>query len=183
MKLAKTISSSAEDRLILAQIQLFGDTTAFGALVRKYQSPLRRYLYHLTGGNASLSDDISQEAFIKAFTNLKGFRGLGSFRGWLFKIAYCQFIDTCRTQRHHSDITELSSVPYSTLTAHSEMLAQTLSVLNENEKNLIVLHCIEECSHSEIAKITGQPLGTVKTTLARAKEKLKKHLKEDGRDF
>lgn len=182
MKRVSTSSSSAEDLLILTQIRLFGDTAAFGALVRKYQSPLRRYIYNLTGGNGSLADDISQETFIKAFTSLKSFRGLGSFRGWLFRIAYCQFIDTHRTFRYHSDVTELSTA-YQTVHQSSEMLAQTLSVLNDTERNLIILHCIEECSHSEIAKITSLPLGTVKTHLARAKDKLKKHLAEDGKDF
>lgn len=182
MKIAEKSSSNAEDFLILTQIRLFGDTAAFGALVKKYQSPLRRYLYNLTGGNSSLADDISQETFIKAYTGLKGFKGLGSFRGWLFRIAYCQFIDTHRTFRYNADITEIDTA-YASVVQNYEMLSQTLVVLTEVERNLIILHCIEECSHSEIAKITSLPLGTVKTHLAKAKEKLKTHLSEDGKDF
>lgn len=181
MKIAEK-SSNAEDLLILAQIRLFGDTSAFGALVRKYQSPLRRYIYNLTGGNGSLSDDISQETFIKAFTNLKSFKGFGSFKGWLFRIAYCQFIDTHRTFRYNADIDQID-VDYKNVGLKYEMLAQTLSPLTDVERNLIILHCIEECSHSELAKITALPLGTVKTHLAKAKEKLKKYLAEDGKDF
>lgn len=175
-------SSNAEDLLILAQIRLFGDTSAFGALVRKYQSPLRRYLYNLTEGNGSLADDISQETFIKAFTSLKSFKGLGSFRGWLFRIAYCQFIDTKRTFRYNTDIEEIN-LDYKHVGQKYEILAQTLSVLSDVERNLIILHYIEECSHSEIAKITELPLGTVKTHLVKAKVKLKKYLADDGKDI
>lgn len=182
MKIAEPISSNAEDLLIIGQIRLFGDSSAFGILVRKYQSPVRRYLYNLTNGDKSLADDISQETFIKAFTALKSFRGLGSFKGWLFRIAYCQFVDTHRARRHYTPIEQLNAA-YSTLSQHNEILTQTLAVLNDTERHLIILHCIEECSHSEVAKITQMPLGTVKTTLARAKTKLKAHLSEDGKDF
>ncbi|MEG1633994.1 MAG: RNA polymerase sigma factor [Rikenellaceae bacterium] len=181
MKIAEK-SSNAEDLLILVQIRLFGDTSAFGALVRKYQSPLRRYLYNLTSGNGSLADDLSQETFIKAFTSIKGFKGIGSFRGWLFRIAYCQFIDTHRTFRYDADIAEIN-IAYKNVGQKLEVLSQTLAVLSEVERNLIILNCIEECSHSEIAKITALPLGTVKTHLARAKEKLKIYLAKDGKDF
>lgn len=182
MKIIAKSNSNAEDLLIIAQVRLFGDSAAFGALVRKYQSPLRRYLYNLTDGDGSLADDISQETFIKAFTSLKGFRGLGSFRGWLFRIAYCQFVDTHRTFRYHTDVTQIDPC-YASVGQNYKMLAQTLAVLSDVERNLIILHCIEECSHSEIAKITALPLGTVKTHLARAKEKLKTYLAEDGKDF
>lgn len=182
MKRVEKSSSSAEDFLILTQIRLFGDTAAFGALVKKYQSPLRRYLYNLTDGNCSLADDLSQEAFIKAFTGLKEFKNWSSFRGWLFRIAYCQFIDTHRTFRYHADVTEVDTAYENVAQSHG-ILSQTLSVLNDVERNLIILHCIEEFSHSEIAKITLLPLGTVKTHLARAKEKLRIHLKEDGKYF
>lgn len=179
MKIAEKSSSSAEDFLILTQIKLFGDTAAFGALVKKYQSPLRRYLYNLTGGNSSLADDISQEAFIKAYTGLKDFNKFGSFRSWLFRIAYCQFIDTHRTFHYHTDVCEVD-VAYVNVAQSNKLLTQTLSVLSETERNLIILNCIEEFSHSEISKITLLPLGTVKTHLAKAKEKLKKHLRDDG---
>lgn len=169
--------------MIIGQIRLFGDTSAFGDLVRKYQSPLRRYLYNLTGGNSSLADDISQESFIKAYSSIKDFRGLGSFRGWLFRIAYRQFVDTYRGFRYNETITERDSGSYSSCTATIEILNQTLESLSDTERNLIILHCVEECSHSEITKITGIPLGTVKSTIARAKNKLKTHLSEDGKDF
>lgn len=174
--------SSAEDLLVITQIRLLGDTAAFEVLVKKYQSPLRRYLYNLTGGDGALADDISQETFIKAFTGLKSFRGIGSFRGWLFMIAYRQFIDTHRTFRYHAPITDQTH-SYATTSSKIEMLSQTLAPLDTQERNLIILHCIEECSHSELAKITSLPLGTIKTCLARAKEKLRQHLAEDGKDF
>lgn len=183
MKIIEPISSNAEDLLIIGQIRLFGDTAAFGELVRKYQSPLRRYLYNLTSGNASLADDISQESFIKAYSSIKEFKGLGSFRGWLFRIAYRQFVDTYRGFRHNDTITDKHNGSFSAHAHSVEILNQTLETLSDTERNLIILHCIEECSHSEIAKITTMPLGTVKSTLARAKDKLKKHLAEDGKDF
>lgn len=174
------ISSNAEDLLIISQIRLFGDTAAFGALVKKYQSPLRRYLYHLTGGDRATADDLSQETLIKAYTSLGEFKGLGGFRGWLFRIAYRRFLDSLRTQRSSAEIAEHNA---GRVEPEVQMLEQTLAPLTDTERNLIILSCIEECSHSEIAKITSIPLGTIKSTIARAKEKLKKHLEEDGKDF
>lgn len=171
----------AEDLLILGQIRLFGNRAAFGSLVEKYQSPLRRYLYYLTGGDGSLADDIAQDAFIKAFEQLEKYHARGSFRGWLFRIAYNRFIDLRRGEHPQSPI-EYASGSYAAAQG-CEILFETLSPLSEIEKNLIILSCIQDCSHSEIAKITELPLGTVKTNIARAKEKLKKHLKENERDF
>lgn len=147
-------------------------------LVEKYQAPLRRYFWYLTSGNLSLSDDLSQETFIRAYERLKSYSALGSFRGWLFRIGYNQFIDSHRSSRASCSIDSIQNWSQEA-TADTELLCQTLQSLDDTERNLILLSCIEGCSHSEIAKITSMPLGSVKTVIARAKQKLQNELKDE----
>ncbi len=147
--------------------------TPFETVVTEFQSPLRRYLYYLTGGDAPLSDDLAQETFIKAFTNWHTFRGEGA-KTYLFRIAYRTFIDATRKQRPQTQIplTMESSYPIEQF----EILNETLAPLDEKERTLILLSCVEQLSHSEIVEVTALPLGSIKTTLRRAKDKLKQHL-------
>ena len=63
---------------------------AFGVLVSEYQSEIRRFFMNLTG-DAALSDDLSQETFIKAYTSIRSFRMMSRFRTWLYRIAYNEF--------------------------------------------------------------------------------------------
>lgn len=62
--------------------------TEFEQLVKENQEPLRRFLLNLCNGNGALSDDIAQEAFIKAYYNFELFKRDSKFSTWLFRIAY-----------------------------------------------------------------------------------------------
>ena len=148
--------------------------TPFETVVTEFQSPLRRYLFYLTGGNAPLSDDIAQETFIKAYINWANFRGEGA-KTYLFRIAYRTFIDAKRKEKPQTEIPLTLESTYPT--EQYAILNETLAPLDERERTLILLSCVEELSHSDIEEVTALPLGTIKTTLRRAKDKLKKHLK------
>lgn len=151
--------------------------SAFGRLVDQHQSPLRRYLYHLTNGDAQLADDLAQETFIKAFTHWDTYRGEG-VKTWLFKIAYRTFLDYKRSSKVTLDIDNVYNA-YSAA-SHIEVLNETLACLDETEKNLAILAYVEQLSHSEIEKVTHMKLGTIKTTLRRAKSKLQKFLSHEN---
>ena len=75
------------DTALVMQVAVFNNKRAFDTLVRKYQSPLRRFLLTQTLGDSQLSDDLAQDTFIKAYVSIGKFAGRSSFQTWLFRIA------------------------------------------------------------------------------------------------
>ena len=68
--------SKIDELKLLARCALGDDRHAFGALVEAYQNDIRRFFLNLTFGDVALSDDLSQETFIKAYTSIRSFKGL-----------------------------------------------------------------------------------------------------------
>ena len=94
--------SQLNDISLVAQVVVFKNTRAFDQLVKEYQSPIRRFFLNLTCGDSELSDDLAQDTFIKAYTNIASFRNLSSFSTWLYRIAYNVFYDYIRSRnRRH----------------------------------------------------------------------------------
>ena len=91
--------SQINDISLVAQVVVFKNTRAFDQLVKKYQSPVRRFFLNLTCGDSELSDDLAQDTFIKAYTNLSSFHNLSSFSTWLYRIAYNVFYDYIRSRK------------------------------------------------------------------------------------
>ena len=85
---------------LVTQVAVMGNKQAFDQLVRKYQSPVRRFFLNLTLGDGQLSDDLAQDTFIKAYLNIGKFRGLSSFSTWLFRIAYNVHYDYRRKMKN-----------------------------------------------------------------------------------
>lgn len=92
-----------DDLSLIQQVAELHDKTAFDRLVRKYQSPIRRFFLHQTLGDAQLSDDLAQDTFIRAYTSIGTFRGSAAFSTWLFRIAYNVFYDYRRRLRPSAD--------------------------------------------------------------------------------
>ena len=84
------------DIVLVTQVAVSGNRRAFDELVRRYQSPVRRFFLSQTMGDEQLSDDLAQDTFIKAYTNITSFRGLASFKTWLMRIAYNVWYDHTR---------------------------------------------------------------------------------------
>ena len=87
------------DIALVTQVAVFRNKNAFDQLVRKYQSPVRRFFLNQTAGDEQLSDDLAQETFIKAYVNITKFRGMSSFSTWLMRIAYNVFYDEVRKRK------------------------------------------------------------------------------------
>ena len=149
--------SQINDIALVAQVVVFKNTRAFDTLVKKYQSPIRRFFLHQTLGDAELSDDLAQETFIKAYTNLASFKNLSSFSTWLYQTEQ-------RQVGEHMDI------------------YRGLSQLKEAERTCITLFFMEDLPIEKIAVITGMPAGTIKSHLSRGKTKLTTFLKQNGYD-
>ena len=80
--------SQLNDIALIDRTIVFGDTRAFGRLVEKYQSAIRRFFVHQTGGDTALSDDLAQETFIRDYQNIARFKNLSGFSTWIHRIAY-----------------------------------------------------------------------------------------------
>ena len=178
--------SQLNDISLVAQVVVFKNTRAFDQLVQKYQSPVRRFFLHLTCGDNELSDDLAQDTFIKAYTNLASFRNLSSFSTWLYRIAYNILYDYIRSRKETNDldareVDAISSVEQDNLGQKMDVY-QSLKTLKEIERTCITLFYMEDVSIEKIAGITGCPVGTVKSHLSRGKEKLANYLNKNGYD-
>lgn len=148
-------------------------------LVRAEQESLRRFLLALCGGDASLADDIAQDALVRAYVASGSFLGLSKFSTWLFRIAYNCYVDHHRKPRLEtvsSDTKQALSVPATDETDSGfrhQRLYQALDSLPEKEKASIVLHYFEDRSIKEISSILELPQGTVKYYLSTGRNHLK----------
>ncbi|MBQ8152763.1 MAG: RNA polymerase sigma factor [Prevotella sp.] len=173
--------ASLTDISLVAQVAVLGNRRAFDELVRRYQSPVRRFFLHQTLGDEQLSDDLAQDTFIKAYTNIGKFRGLSSFQTWLMRIAYNVFYDYTRT---HKQLADMDSVPErqgSQVSPTLKMdLYHALALLKPDERTCVTLQLIDGYDIKKIAEITQIKEGTVKSHLSRGKERLANYLKQNG---
>lgn len=148
------------------------------------QEPLRRFLLNLCSGNAALSDDIAQEAFIKAYLNINSFNGLSKFSTWLFRIAFNCYCDSKRASQRYSLVEIEDKILTSQETTDkrykNQELYMALGKLNEKERSIVLLFYMEDKSLKEISKITDIQVNTVKSHLSRAKTHMSEHLKSIG---
>lgn len=178
--------SQLNELSLVAQVVVFKNTKAFNQLVQHYQSPVRRFFLHLTCGDSELSDDLAQDTFIKAYTNLASFRNLSSFSTWLYRIAYNIFYDYIRRRKETADlntkeIDAINSFEQENIGRKMDIY-QSLKTLKEAERTCITLFYMEDVSIEKIAGIMGLPTGTVKSHLSRGKDKLTIYLKRNGYD-
>lgn len=168
------------DISLVAQVAVLGNKRAFDELVRRYQSPVRRFFLHQTLGDEQLSDDLAQDTFIKAYTNIGKFRGLASFQTWLMRIAYNVFYDYTRSKKQTDDIDGIQQPSLQTSTVVGMDVYEALRLLKSEERTCITLQLIDGYDIVGIAKIIGMKEGTVKSHLSRGKEKLANYLKQNG---
>ena len=160
---------------------------AFESLVVKHQ----QFVFNLAlraVGDPREAEDLAQESFVRAWLALPNFRGQAQFRTWLYRIV----TNLCynRFPRLRRDLSafgedQVSDVPDETDVVASVETDQTRKFLHAQINNLpdsyrvlISLRYQEELSYEEIAQVLNLPLGTVKTGLFRAKERLREKLEE-----
>ncbi len=155
-----------------------GDVAAFGFLVRQHQSPLRGYLRRLTRGNHALADDLAQETFLEAHRKIAQFQGHGSFSGWLYAIAWSRFLMDARKRKLEPlDDMDERVAPESDPGLKLD-LEKALAMLRPPERSALTLCFALGMPHEEAAEVMQVPLGTLKSHVARGREKLKTLLKD-----
>jgi len=168
------------DANLIARVIVEDDQHAFGELVRRHQSSVRGLLRQLTRTDIALADDLAQEAFLRAYKNIRSFRGEAKFSTWLYRIAYNCFREDARRRKELVGIDEArwesESDPQAADAALRHDLMYALSLLPLHERTAILLCCQNGLSHEEAARVLDIPLGTVKTNVLRGREKLRRTL-------
>jgi RNA polymerase sigma-70 factor, ECF subfamily len=166
-----------DEHELIARVLRDGDQHAFAELVRRHQSQLRASLRKMTGGNIALADDIAQETFILAWKNIRAFRFEARFSTWLYRIAFNAWQSEVRKKHDlpmHEDAPEPEPAPsHAAGVGMKRDLERAMQLLNEAERNAIVQCYYNDLSHEEAAYVLGIPLGTVKTNILKAKEKMR----------
>ena len=176
---------------------LDGDGNAFEALVAAYEKNVYNLALRMTG-NAQDAEDMAQEAFVKAYTSLPGFRGDSKFSVWLYRIVSNVCLDFLRRQNRRPasslsqededgeetqmDIPDESQSPEQLL-EHSltqEAVQRGLQSLSEEQRQILLLREIQGLSYEEIAETLDLEAGTVKSRIFRARKKLCAFLIADG---
>ncbi|TAM76661.1 sigma-70 family RNA polymerase sigma factor [bacterium] len=169
----------------LAQAACAGDAEAFGELVAAYERPLYHFALR-TLRDREEAADATQEAFVKAYRGLRTFRQELRFSTWLFAITYHACCDRLAKGRRFV-LEEPPEIPDhrpgpEELALRSDIQAraqQAIARLPERYRTVVTLYYLHECSYEEMAEILSLPLGTVKTHLHRAKERLRRLLESE----
>ncbi|MFN4282804.1 MAG: sigma-70 family RNA polymerase sigma factor [Alphaproteobacteria bacterium] len=137
---------------------------------------MRRYARALTR-NAADADDLVQNALMRAVANFDRFEDGTNLRAWLLTIVHNVFIDGTRKAKRERDANQLAEERMSGLyTSPSQMAAlqigeleDALARLPEEQRITLILVALEDMSYEEAAKVTGVPVGTVRSRLSRAR--------------
>jgi RNA polymerase sigma-70 factor (ECF subfamily) len=171
------------------------DKAAFAELLRRYQPHVEKVLYHLAPDWQDRAD-LVQEVWIRVYRNLRRLNEPAKFQGWLSRIATNLFYDELRKRKRHATPLSLDApLTFSDGEMDWEIAADTpepdealsrqefydqlkvaIADLPEVFRTTIVLREIEGMSYEEIAEITQASLGTVKSRIARARQRLQLQL-------
>ncbi len=186
-----TATSLAEQQLI-CELRA-GSSEAFEYLVTLYQAPLYRLACRILPDPADAADAV-QETFIKVFRGAARFESRSSLKTWMFRILVRQAANQRRWWRRHKE----KESPLEAETAHKgglqfpapqasplelamraedqHRIDQWLAAMPEAFRAVVVLRDLENLDYEEIAAVTGLPMGTVKSRLARGREWLRGRL-------
>jgi len=180
------MSEQSKDLGLVRKAQA-GDKAAFDLLVRKYQNKIISLVSRYLGNNGDVQD-VAQDAFIKAYTALPGFRGEAAFYTWLYRIAVnsaknylmakgrrpanvdvdaeeAEFFETSDALKENASPERLA------LTEEiKHVIFDTIENLPEELKVAIQLREIDGMSYDEIAAAMGCPIGTVRSRIFRARD-------------
>ncbi len=153
-----------------------GDRRAFELLYRRWHPRLLRFAYHLTQ-NEDDARDLMQEAAISIATKIHRLENPSSFAAWAYTIVRRRAQDHIRyAVRHRRIKNELAKEPASPLVNKTDQtlaLRQALNSLSKDDRVLLTLFYLDNMTGTELSVAMGVPIGTIKSRLFSAREKLK----------
>lgn len=184
------------DRELVRRAQA-GDKNAYDDLVRRYQERVYATVYHMTSNHEDASD-LSQDAFVRAWSALKSFKGDSSFYTWIYRIAVNRTINFLKQRRNRTPHLSLNDLDVGAehdpelvaLVSHKtprrdaalselqQRLNGALLKLSEEHRTVVTLHDIQGLPHDEIAKILKCNPGTVRSRLFYARQQLQAWLSD-----
>jgi RNA polymerase sigma-70 factor (ECF subfamily) len=193
MELNPNLSSKAKYDYKLVKLAISGDEQAYAELMDRYRDAIYYMLLKMVN-NKNDAEDLTIEAFGKAFKNIEQYTPKYAFSTWLFKIATNNCIDFIRKQKANlisidqaEDDDDMSAPPLHSTNLDPEedmiknqrvdLMRDVVDKLKPRYRNLIKLRYFKEYSYEEIAQELDLPLGTVKAQLFRARELLYNILK------
>ena len=172
-----------------------GDVESFNQLIVRWERPIYALAYRVIGKEED-ARDVCQDAFLRAYRALPGFKGQAKFSSWLYRIALNLCRDWIRRQRRapvsqlpeDTDASELAAETgpvesIEDLVARRELTAiveEAMSELSEEQRTAIILKEYHGMTFQEIADMQGCPLSTVKTRLYQGLSLLRRRLEQQG---
>jgi RNA polymerase sigma-70 factor (ECF subfamily) len=172
-----------------------GDVDSFNQLILRWERPIYALAYRVIGREED-ARDVCQEAFLRAFRALPGFKGQAKFSSWLYRITLNLCRDWIRRQRRAPvsqmpedvDALEFASETgpiesIEDLVARRELSAvveEAMALLPDEQRTAIILKEYHGMTFQEIADMQGCPLSTVKTRLYQGLTVLRRHLEKNG---
>jgi RNA polymerase sigma-70 factor, ECF subfamily len=157
--------------------------------IEQYGKATYNFAYRLTGNDADASD-LTQEAFLRVYRAWQSFKPGTSFLSWIYRIVTNLYRDELRRRkgRYQEEIPEdnepqafgagrplaVSPIDEYVEAQYSEPISKALAALSADQRQIVVLADVEECSYQEIAEIVGCSIGTVRSRLHRARGQLRK---------
>ncbi|MDQ2972399.1 MAG: sigma-70 family RNA polymerase sigma factor [Pseudomonadota bacterium] len=172
----------------LARAAVSGDTHAFEALYRRHVGRVHGAILRLTGGRHARAEELTQDAFVRAWQKLPGFRHQSAFGTWLYRLAVNTALMDLRASKndpveHSVDEEALAGYgAHSFCPAEAKELERAVTALSPRARAVLVLHDVEGWKHEEIAAELGMAIGSSKAQLHRARRLLRRALEERGED-
>jgi RNA polymerase sigma-70 factor (ECF subfamily) len=185
-----SIQKTDED--IAREVQA-GNAQEFAALIDRYEAKLIRYGRRFLSSNDEVQDAV-QEAFIKAYVNLRSFDPSRRFSPWIYRIAHNEFVNAIKKRgKENVSLSDFDTVfPHPVARETADEAATTselrrfldarLHGLDPKYREPLVLYYFEEMDYKEIADVLHIPVATVGVRLKRGKDMLKKGMPPEGRD-
>lgn len=186
---------TSTELVALCQQRLRPERMMFAELLRRYQSHVDKLLYHLAPDWPDRAD-LAQEVWIRVYRNMRRLNDPAKFKGWLGRITTNLFYDELRRRKRHRATLSLDAPlnledgtidwdvpanvpgPVDTMMTQEfyDQLHRAIADLPEVFRTTIVLREIQGLSYEEIAEMTEVSLGTVKSRIARARQRLQADL-------
>ena len=165
-----------------------GDRSALLQAIRASQADVWRLASHLVGRDDA--DDVTQDAFVRAWRALPAYRGDASARTWLLAIARRACADHVRSQVRRRRLAGLAGMrdrgtPSRALAADpagATAVQALVDALPDDRRSAFVLTQVLGCSYDEAAAVCGVPVGTIRSRVARAREQLAAALRASDSD-